>query len=456
MLKVDEIVKASNGKLIQGNSQLIARGYNLDSRLIEKDFFYIPMIGEKVDGHIFIKSVVEKGAVGSFVQEGIMIDKEEIKNLNPDFALIEVKDTLTAMQDIARYNREKHLNIESISITGSVGKTSTREMVASVFNTYMHTLVTEKNFNGHIGLPLMALKIEDQDIAILETGIDFVGEMDLLGGIIKPSCAVVTNIGVSHMEKFGSQDIIYREKTNIANSLINRKKLLLNRDDPYLIKYRNDNVEIIYYGIDDAKNIKYMDDSIEYDTLIYNKEEHIVINAIGNHNILNSIVAIRLAEIYNIPAELILKGISNYKNFTRRMEKIKLKNITLIDDTYNASSSSAKSGIITLDELHGNRKIVVLADILELGKYSKQEHIKLGEVFKDVKIDILIAYGENMKYLCEEARKYMNNVYWLDSKEKVEEKIRGIVQKDDIVYFKGSNAMKVNEIVEDLKKDFVE
>lgn len=456
MLKVDEIVKASNGKLIQGNSQLIARGYNLDSRLIEKEFFYIPMIGEKVDGHIFIKSVVEKGAIGSFVQEGIMIDKEEIKNLNPDFALIEVKDTLTAMQDIARYNREKHLNIESISITGSVGKTSTREMVASVFNTYMHTLVTEKNFNGHIGLPLMALKIEDQDIAILETGIDFVGEMDLLGGIIKPSCAVVTNIGVSHIEKFGSQDIIYREKTNIANSLINRKKLLLNRDDPYLIKYRNDNVEIIYYGIDDAKNIKYMDDSIEYDTLIYNKEEHIVINAIGNHNILNSIVAIRLAEIYNIPAELILKGISNYKNFTRRMEKIKLKNITLIDDTYNASSSSAKSGIITLDELHGNRKIVVLADILELGKYSKQEHIKLGEVFKDVKIDILIAYGENMKYLCEEARKYMNNVYWLDSKEKVEEKIRGIVQKDDIVYFKGSNAMKVNEIVEDLKKDFVE
>ena len=456
MLKVDEIVKASNGKLIQGNSQLIARGYNLDSRLIEKDFFYIPMIGEKVDGHIFIKSVVEKGAIGSFVQEGIMIDKEEIKNLNPDFALIEVKDTLTAMQDIARYNREKHLNIESISITGSVGKTSTREMVASVFNTYMHTLVTEKNFNGHIGLPLMALKIEDQDSAILETGRDFVGEMDLLGGIIKPSCAVVTNIGVSHIEKFGSQDIIYREKTNIANSLINRKKLLLNRDDPYLIKYRNDNVEIIYYGIDDAKNIKYMDDSIEYDTLIYNKEEHIVINAIGNHNILNSIVAIRLAEIYNIPAELILKGISNYKNFTRRMEKIKLKNITLIDDTYNASSSSAKSGIITLDELHGNRKIVVLADILELGKYSKQEHIKLGEVFKDVKIDILIAYGENMKYLCEEARKYMNNVYWLDSKEKVEEKIRGIVQKDDIVYFKGSNAMKVNEIVEDLKKDFVE
>lgn len=456
MLKVDEIVKASNGKLIQGNSQLIARGYNLDSRLIEKDFFYIPMIGEKVDGHIFIKSVVEKGAIGSFVQEGIMIDKEEIKNLNPDFALIEVKDTLTAMQDIARYNREKHLNIESISITGSVGKTSTREMVASVFNTYMHTLVTEKNFNGHIGLPLMALKIEDQDIAILETGIDFVGEMDLLGGIIKPSCAVVTNIGVSHIEKFGSQDIIYREKTNIANSLINRKKLLLNRDDPYLIKYRNENVEIIYYGIDDAKNIKYMDDSIEYDTLIYNKEEHIVINAIGNHNILNSIVAIRLAEIYNIPTELILKGISNYKNFTRRMEKIKLKNITLIDDTYNASSSSAKSGIITLDELHGSRKIVVLADILELGKYSKQEHIKLGEVFKDVKIDILIAYGENMKYLCEEARKYMNNVYWLDSKEKVEEKIRGIVQKDDIVYFKGSNAMKVNEIVEDLKKDFVE
>ena len=456
MLNIKEIIQASKGVLIQGNTDNLASGYKIDSRLIEKNDFYIPMLGEKVDGHIFIKSVAENGGIGSFVQKGVKINYNDIKSVNPEFALIEVDDTLTAMQDIARYNRNKHMDIESISITGSVGKTSTREMVASVFNTFMNTLVTEKNYNGHIGLPLMTLKIENQDIIILETGIDFIGEMDLLGGILKPSCAVVTNIGVSHVEKFGSQDIIYREKTNIANSLINKKKLLLNRDDPYLLKYRNDNVDIIYYGIQDANNVKYKENSIEYDTNIYNKEEHIVINTIGNHNILNSIVAIKLAEIYNIPTEYILKGISSYSNFPRRMEKIELKGITIIDDTYNASSSSAKSGIITLNELHAKRKIVVLADILELGDYSRTEHEKLGELFKSVDVDILLAYGENMKYLCETAKKYMNNVYWFKNKEETESKLKEIIKKEDIIYFKGSNAMKVNDIVEDIKKDFVE
>ena len=229
MLNIKEIIQASKGVLIQGNIDNLASGYKIDSRLIEKNDFYIPMLGEKVDGHIFIKSVAENGGIGSFVQKGVKINYNDIKSVNPEFALIEVDDTLTAMQDIARYNRNKHMDIESISITGSVGKTSTREMVASVFNTYMNTLVTEKNYNGHIGLPLMTLKIENQDIIILETGIDFIGEMDLLGGILKPSCAVVTNIGVSHVEKFGSQDIIYREKTNIANSLINKKKLFHQR-----------------------------------------------------------------------------------------------------------------------------------------------------------------------------------------------------------------------------------
>lgn len=456
MLSIEEIVKASNGKLIQGKIDKLVKGYEIDSRIIEKEEFFIPLPGEHSDGHIYIESVAKKGAIGSFYQKGKDIDLEKIKEINSDFAIIEVEDPLKAMQDIARYNREKHINIEAISITGSVGKTSTREMVASVFKTYLNPLVTEKNYNGHIGLPLMALKIENQDIIILETGIDFVGEMNLLGGILKPSCAVVTNIGTSHIGKLGSRDIIFREKTNIANSLQNKKKLLLNKDDDYLINYKNDNANIIYYSMNDAKNIVYLDNSIEYDTLIYNKEEHIIVNAIGNHNILNSLVAIKLAEIYNIPTEYILKGIKNYSNFARRMEKIKLGEVTIIDDTYNASSSSTKSGILTIDKLHYDRKIVVLADILELGDYARSEHEKLAQVFKDVKIDAIIAYGENMKYLCQMAKNDVPNVYWYEKKEDVEKKIREEMKAGDLIYFKGSNAMKVNEIVEDLKKDFVE
>ena len=147
---------------------------------------------------------------------------------------------------------------------------------------------------------------------------------------------------------------------------------------------------------------------------------------------------------------------SNYSNFPRRMEKTILNDVTIIDDTYNASSASAKSGIITIDELHANRKIVVLADILELGEYSEKEHRKLGEIFKDVNIDVLISFGKNMKSLAEVAKQYMNEVYWYENKQEAETKVKEIIQKGDLIYFKGSNAMKVNEIVEDLKRDFVE
>ncbi len=455
MLNIKEIVQASNGKLLNGNDSTFVEGYKIDSRLIEKGDFYIPIIGEKVDGHIFIEDVVRKGACGFFIKLGEKINIDNVKSINNDVAIIEVEDTLKAMQDIARYNREKHLKIESISITGSVGKTSTREMVSSVLSETKKLLVTERNLNGHIGLPLMALKIDNQDLIVLETGIDFIGEMKLLGGILKPSIAVITNIGASHIGKFGSQEIIYREKTEIANSLIGRKKLLLNKDDEYLLNYKNENVDIIYYGMEDARNIKYNDDSIEYDTHIYNNEEHVIINAIGNHNILNSLVAIRIAEEYNIPAECILRGIYNYRNFERRMEKIEKNGITLIDDTYNASASSTKSGLITVNELHCKRRIAVLADILELGSYAKNIHEKLSDVFKDLNYEILIAYGENMKYLVQRARKYVKEVYWFERKEEVEEKIKEVIKEGDIVYFKGSNAMKVFEIVENIK-DFVE
>ena len=455
MLKVKELLEATNGKLLNGNLDDEINNYKIDSREVKSGDFYIPIVGENVDGHRFINDTVKNNCSGFFVSNIDSIDIQKIKEVNKDIIIIEVEDTKKALVDIGIFNRNKHKDIEVVAITGSVGKTSTREIVSSVLSQQKNILVTEKNMNSYIGMPLMTLKLEEQEMAVLEAGIDFVGEMDILNKLLVPDVAVVTNIGTSHIGKFGSQDIIFQEKTKIADGLKGKKILLLNGDDEYLRRYENSSVKILYYSIKDAKNIVINENTIEYDTLIYNKEEHIVVNALGNHNILNSLVAIKIGEIYNISVDKIKRGIFQYQNISRRMEKISFNNITIIDDTYNASPSSMQSGLISIDEIKDKRKIAVLADILELGDYAKEIHLKMGKVFKDLKYDVLIAYGENMKYLIENAKNYVKEVYYCKDSTEAEKKVREIMRENDVIYFKGSNSMFVNKIVDDLKKDFV-
>lgn len=455
MLNIREIIEATNGELLNGDIETNIYNYKIDSRIIEKGDFYIPLIGEKVDGHIFIKDCIKKGCSGFFISK-LDVNIDEFISLNNNIIIIKVDDTKEALINIGKYNRNKHIDIDVVAITGSVGKTSTREMIASVLSESFNLMVTQRNMNSHIGMPLMDLMLDNQEVAVLEAGIDFVGEMDILNELLIPEIAVVTNIGTSHIGKFGSQDIIYREKTNISKGLKGKKILLLNGDDEYLKKYSNTSVNIQYYSINDAINIKVTDSSIEYDTVIYNNLEHIVINAIGNHNILNSLVAIKIAEIYKIPVEKIKLGILKYKNFNRRMEKIMLSdNIMVIDDTYNASPSSTESGLISVNKINDRRKIAVLADIVELGEYAKELHTNLGYVFKNLNYDIIVAYGDDIKYMIDVAREYVNDIYYCENSIEAENKIREIMKNNDVIYFKGSNAMNVNNIVENLKKDFM-
>ena len=280
MLKVSELVNATDGILLNGDLEKEIKSYKIDSREIRSGDFFIPIVGENVDGHKFILNAVKCNCVGFFISNIDSIDIEEIKEINSSIVIIRVKDTKQALVDIGIYNRNKHDNIEVVAITGSVGKTSTREMVASVLSQYKDVLVTEKNMNSHIGMPLMTLKLDNQEMAVLEAGIDFVGEMDILNKLLVPDVAIVTNIGTSHIGKFGSQDIIYHEKTNIAKGLKGKKILILNGDDKFLKDYKNSDVKILYYSINDAKNIVIKDDSIEFDTYIYNNLEHIIVNAL--------------------------------------------------------------------------------------------------------------------------------------------------------------------------------
>ena len=451
MLTIEEIIKATKGELIQGNLNDTVSNFQIDSRPVTEESFYCPILGEKVDGQKFIMDCVRKHCKGFFVSDMNYVD---VDNVDKDTAIIKVANTKQALIDIGVYNREKHREMEVVAITGSVGKTSTREMVNSVLKEHFNTLSTMKNMNSHIGMPLITLMMDKQELAILEAGVDFDGEMDILNKLLIPSVAVVTNIGTSHIGKFGSQDNIYKEKIKIANNLVDKKTLLLNKDDPYLAKYENPNIHIIYYGYGDAENVKYNPTSIEFDTNIYNKKEHVVINAIGNHNVINSIIAIRIAELYNLTTKEIINGISKYTNYEKRMNAYEASGMHLIDDTYNASPSSTESGLRTVEMIAPGRKIAVLADILELGDYSKKIHTDLGEVFKELSYDVVIAFGNDIKYLVESASKYVPIIYMYNNSKEAEEKLRDIMQPNDTIYFKGSRSMNVSEIVDNIRRDF--
>lgn len=451
MITIEEIIKATKGELISGNINVEVSDFQIDSRLVTEKSFYCPILGERVDGQKFIMDCAKKHCKGFFVSDMNYVD---VNNVDKDTAIIKVADTKQALIDIGIYNREKHRDIEVVAITGSVGKTSTREMVNSVLKVHFNTLSTMKNMNSHIGMPLITLMMDNQDIAVLEAGVDFDGEMDILNRLLIPSVAVVTNIGTSHIGKFGSQDNIYKEKIKIANNLVDKKILLLNGDDSYLRNYKNDNVCVKFYLEEDARNIKYNISSIEYDTYIYDDYSHVVINAIGNHNVINSLIAIRIGEFYNIPTNEILEGIANYRNYEKRMNVYEVKGMHLVDDTYNASPSSTTSGLLTVDEIAPGRKIAVLADILELGDYSKSIHSNLGKVFELLKFDVLIAYGNDIKYLVESAREYVPEVYYYNSSEEADKKLREVMRVGDMIYFKGSRSMNVSQIVDKIREDF--
>ncbi|MDF2866009.1 MAG: UDP-N-acetylmuramoylalanyl-D-glutamyl-2,6-diaminopimelate/D-alanyl-D-alanyl ligase [Clostridia bacterium] len=456
MLNLEQILEATQGKHINGNLEYIVKNYILDSRNVTKDDFFVPIVGNKNNAHSYIINCVENGICGYFIEATEKYKDEIIKKskfINKDICIIEVANSQDALYEIGKYNRNLHMNIPVIAITGSVGKTSTREMIVSILSKEYDLLSTYKNYNGYIGLSLMLLRLENQELAVLEMGIDWVGEMDKLADAVRPQVAVITMIGTAHIGIIGSQENIFKEKVKIAKNMNKECTLILNGDDKYLKEYNNDNINLIKYNIKDAKKIETNEFTTLFETDIYNNEIKIKLNQIGEHNIYNVLSSIKVAEIYNIKTENIKKGIEEYKNLSGRFEKNTLKNgIKLIDDTYNASIDSMKSGMQSIGIMKAKRKIVVLGDMLELGIYSDKLHNEVGNIFKDIHVDILLTLGENSKIIAKEASKYLCNVKTFEKKDDLINEIYKTLKKDDLIYFKASNAMKFGNMISEIKE----
>ena len=462
-LTIKDIVTCIGGKLIIGNESLVCKEFSKDTRTIKEGDIYIGIKGENFDGNVFWKKALDKGAIGVIVQ-GIEFDKQDIEKYQ-DKVIIEVEDTLQALYKLASYKRNIY-NVPVIAITGSVGKTSTKDLVSNVVAQKYKICKTIGNNNNNIGMPFTILNApNDIEAFVLEMGMNHFGEIHLLSEIAKPNICIITNIGTSHIGNLGSRENILKAKLEILDGAKN-PYMVINNDNDLLHKWYEENkdkINIKTYGINEksdiqAKDIQLYEDRSEYQIHLNNKEEKIKVPIGGEHFVLNSLCAIAVGELLNIENEDIKKGIETFSLTKNRMEVIELKNgIKLINDAYNSSVESVKASLSYMNHMKANRRIAVLGDILETGEFALALHKEIGKIVCENKVDILICSGENAKYIVESAKENgfdEKNIYYFENKENIVDLLRKIIQVEDVILFKASNGMRFFDIAEKIKGEF--
>lgn len=454
-IKVKDILHITGGKLVIGKEEEICENFCRDSRQIKEGDIYLGIKGENRNGSIFFQEAFKKGAKGAILQD-IEILEEEMQKYQNQFIIL-VENTIEAMQQIAEYKRSLY-NIPVVAITGSVGKTSTKDMVASVVSQQYHTLKTEGNYNNHIGVPLTIFRLKNEEAMVVEMGMNHLGEISTLTNIAKPTVAVITNVGTAHIGNLGSRENILKAKLEILEGLSPDGFVVINNDNDLLHQWyleNKENYHIITYGIKNAsdymaENITETEKGSSYLLKPFNEKVEVAVG--GNHFVLNSLCAIAVGSIFHIPLKKIKEGILNFHLTEKRMDVTILENnITLIKDYYNANYDSMKAALEYLGSLQEKRKIAVLGDMLELGSYSKELHEKVGEEVVKNKIDILITVGEEAKQIARMAEENSKEVILCHSNEEAIQKINQIKKENDCILLKASNGMHFGEIAEGIQ-----
>lgn len=460
-MKIKEILQATKGKLIQGNEEEEINEFCRDTRIIKEGDAYIGIKGENFDGNTLWKNAFENGA-STVILQGIDFSKENLEKYQNENIIV-VEDTIEALADIATYRRMLFgKDFPVIGVTGSVGKTSTKDIIANVVSQKYKTLKTQGNNNNNIGLPFTIFNLKDQEAAVIEMGMNHFGEISKLTKIAKPTISVITNIGTSHIGNLGSRENILKAKLEILEGM-DKKVLVINNDNDLLHKFylENKDVEIHTYGIENesevtAENIVLNENESEFVCNIKGEKFNVKVPVGGIHFVYNAICAATVGTLLGLSKEQIENGIKNFELTKKRMDITELKNgVTIINDSYNASFESMQASLKYLSGLNAKRKIAVLGDMFELGEYSKELHEKVGKEVVKNKIDILVCCGDSAKYIVNMAKKEgmpKEKVFYFDNKDQIEKFIRENAQNGDSVLFKASNGMKFFNIVENLIK----
>lgn len=448
-MAVREILEATGGRLLCGPAALQLKNISIDSRSMAGEDLFVPLIGEKVDAHRFIGKAFEAGAAAVLTSE-----HDEMEDEHP---WIRVEDTLRALQDIGRFCRRR-LQLPLVGITGSVGKTTTREMVAAALSAKYRVFKTPGNHNGQIGVPLTLSEIStDDQIGVLELGMSLPGEMTVIAGIAQVDMAVITNVGVTHIEQLGSQDNIYREKMSIQDGLKPGGILFLNGDDPRLKHARaKEGCKTVYYGTGSNCDYRAEDVRIENGYPVFTAVCRGVfvpvrLKTMGRHNVANAMVALAVADACQVPLTQAAKALEDYHGFKGRQQISEQDGIIVIDDTYNASPVSMIAGLEILHSMEkAKRRIAVLADMKELGPESPRFHREIGAWINDHPVDVLFTLGDLAKEIdtvVGDGRGAGMQFHFADGeREQLGNQLQDILAAGDCVLLKGSNSMKLGEV----------
>ncbi|MBQ7548206.1 MAG: UDP-N-acetylmuramoyl-tripeptide--D-alanyl-D-alanine ligase [Clostridia bacterium] len=439
-------IAALAGGTASGDAEV--SGITIDSRKAAPGFLYIAIKGENHDGHVFIPGAVENGAVA------VMAEREP----EQDVPYILVADTRQALLDLA-HNYRRGFDIPIVGLTGSVGKTTTKEMVFAVLSEKFDTLKTEGNLNNEIGLPLTLLRLEEStQAAVIEMGMSNLGEISVLSLTTEPTLAIISNIGVSHMESLGSRENILKAKLEILDGLREGCPILLNGDDPYLAGAVIEGRPVYYFGIND-RSCDFRAEDITQDgfktefTAVFDsdKKQRIDIPVIGIHNVYNALAAFGAGLLTGVSPESAARGLSKYVPSGMRQRVREVNDVCFIEDCYNASPDSQRAALKTLASVNAQRRIAVLGDMLELGSISRDAHRGAGLLAARNNVDILFTYGEMSKETADNAIKCgVPVVRSFTDKRTLADALFSEIRHGDAVLFKASRGMALEDVIKDL------
>lgn len=459
ILKIEDVLKATKGSLFRGQADGVFQGVSTDSRAIVRGNLFIPLSGDRYDGHHFVQTAVDEGAAGILLQKG---QEDCVSRIASDVKVIRVHDTLKALGDLAHFWRMTfHLPV--IAITGSSGKTTTKEMAASIIGRRRHVLKNKGNLNNLIGLPLTLFHLKtDHETAILEMGTNRKGEIARLAKIAHPTIGVITNIGPAHLEGLHSLEAISEEKGNLFDTMANHGTAVINRDDRLLScwqeRWRGDQVTfgIIHRGDVYAEHIVNEGDRGVIFTLVAaGATREILMPALGIHNVYNALAAAAASLACGVPFDDICQGLMVMRPVPGRMEVHRLKNgVYLIDDTYNANPASMEEALKTLKTLKGEcRSFAILGDMLELGVHSETFHEEIGRLAAETEVHKIFLRGQFGSAVAEGAIKggmKKERIVQGHTNPEIVQYLKGALKEGDWVLVKGSRRTRMEDVVQDM------
>lgn len=448
-LNFNELVEGLQGEILIEGKNKEFNTLSTDTRKLEKNNIFLALKGENFNGNKYVEQAFLKGASIVVVDE-VLFDIDKFKDKG---TVIKVKDGNDALLSLAKFYRKK-LNIKVIGVTGSCGKTSTKDLVAAFLSEKYKVFKTKGNFNNHIGMPLMILQLDSSyDVCVLELGMSHLGEINRLADASRPDIALITNIGISHIENLKTRDNILKAKLEITNFFNKDNVLIVNGDDDKLCNLKENGYKLIKTGKSFnklyAENIILDEKSTKF-TLVYNNEKHdFKLPMVGAHNVSNALIAIGAALELNVSFDEMAKGLNNIENTSMRLEFIEGNNFTIINDCYNASPASMKSALEVLKNSKGKRKVAILGTMNELGDEAKKAHKLVGTYAKDT-ADLLLVTGDYKEEFKEGFEKNSIKIY--NTKDELIKDLNNTIEHGDVVLVKASRGIKYEEIVNALKE----